>query len=125
MTSKTNSDIALGDVRSTSADMNYFFTDGFSGTLDEAIGQARAMPDFGPGNGARKELLEFLRCAPAPVSVVDSIFRYRQKLDDVQAEVERLRLDAWIEARGVPAEPGFYTLAYAQKHFPDSFKVRS
>lgn len=50
----------VNDVRSTSFDARYAGVV-FSGTMDEAIAQAKAQPDFGAANNGRGELEQFLR----------------------------------------------------------------
>ena len=45
MTSKTNSDIALGDVRSTSFDAASANLVGYVGTIEDALAQIRAEDD--------------------------------------------------------------------------------
>lgn len=115
MTSKTNSDIALGDVRATSYDAATANVHGYVGTIDDALAQIRAEPDvarpYWPLNISRErfELLGFLGVLNLPPRLLGG------KEDDT---VE-------YGAPEQPVEPGFYTLAYAQKHFPSNFKVRS
>ena len=135
MTSKTNSDVALGDVRSTSYNAATANPNGYVGTIDDAIAQIRAEPDevraFWPLNISRErhELLGFLgvfkpksqlsgrqkfvvRAVKMPdIYVYPSSFSFLDDLDHVEYGVPEQ-----------PREPGFYTLAYAQKHFPQSFK---
>lgn len=117
MTSKTNSDIALGDVRATSYDAATANVHGYVGTIDDALAQIRAEPDvprpYWPLNISRErfELLGFL-----------GVLKVQKGVKGGPPE------DDTVEY-GAPAapsdEPGFYTLAYAQKHFPSNFKVRS
>lgn len=106
-----------GDVRGTSADLDYLDTEGFVGTIDDAIAQARARPDFGlkaPGN-ERDELLRFLRVEPKPVAAyADWLVKLMQRME---AEHERDTLSDWIDMRPEPVDPhahlGKYSLAYA------------
>jgi hypothetical protein len=101
-----------GDVRGTSADLRYLDTEGFVGTLDEALAQAKARPDHGnnPGN-ERRELLKFLRVPFAHRSA------YAARMDDIETAMDHDALNAWIEARSAPVDPyahlGIYSTAYA------------
>jgi hypothetical protein len=112
MTSKTNSNIALGDVRSTSYNAETANPYGYQGTIDDAIAQIRAEPEevraYWPLNISRErhELLGFLGVLNVPPRLIGG-----REDDSVEYGVPE-----------APVEPGFYTLAYAQKHFPQSFK---
>src|SRR5271166_5290704 len=87
-----------GDVRPLSNDQKYMGVV-FSGSMKNAIKQAKAAPDHGlaeqyvPAGMSRNRavLLEHLNLLPKPAPAPKA------------------------------KEPGFYTLAYAQKHFPESF----
>jgi hypothetical protein len=59
-----NSSRKISDIRSTSSDARYagvVFENCLTGSIDEAIAQAKAQPDFGAINNGRKELEIFLR----------------------------------------------------------------
>lgn len=98
---------AQTDIRSTSYDALAARPFGYTGTIDEVIAQIRSEPDTAPKpfGTERAELLMFLGV---------------NKVTNTGPSVE---LDE-NPRYGVPEnnEPGFYTLAYAQKHFPDSFR---
>jgi hypothetical protein len=113
MTSKTNSDIALGDVRSTSYNAATANPYGYTGTIEDVIAQIRAEPEevrgYWPLNVTRErhELLGFLGA--------HKVGAFGPWRNAYMAKVE----DDTVEY-GVP-EPGFYTLAYARKAWPQSF----
>lgn len=61
--------IALGDVRPSSADVRYIQRRPFHGTIQQAIAQARAAKYYSPPRvTARQELLNFLRLDGRPLS---------------------------------------------------------
>jgi hypothetical protein len=117
-----------GDVRPLSNDRRYMGVV-FSGTMDEAIAQAKASPEHGlseqyvPAGISRDRaaLLEHLNLLQQPdPNVLDHIFGYKAKLAELEASLDRLALERHIEGRPKVA-PGFYTFQYAQMHFPQSF----
>ena len=118
MTSKSNSDVALGDVRATSYNAATANPNGYTGTIDDAIAQIRAEPNevraYWPLNisRARYELLGFLGVHKAGAW---GPWRnaYMAKVEDDTVE---------YGAPEAPVEPGFYTLAYARKAWPRNFK---
>jgi hypothetical protein len=99
---------AQTDIRTTSYDELAARPFGYQGTIDSVIAQIR-----GEGGGqshgtqprAREELLMFLGINKAPSGNGPSV----EMDQDVRYGVEP------------STEPNIYTLAYAQKHFPDSF----
>src|SRR5271166_903301 len=95
---------AQTDIRTTSYDAKTANAFGYQGTIEDALAQIRSEPDVEPTTSARAELLMFLgvnRIPSAGPSVeMDESPRYGDEPS---------------------TEPGFYTLAYAQKHFPESF----
>jgi len=97
---------AQTDIRTTSYDAKTANAFGYQGTIEDALAQIRSEPDIQPTISARAELLMFLgvnRIPSAGPSVeMDESPRYGDEPS---------------------TEPGFYTLAYAQKHFPESFIV--
>ena len=97
---------AQTDIRTTSYDAKTANAFGYQGTIEDALEQIRSEPDIQPTISARAELLMFLgvnRIPSAGPSVeMDESPRYGDEPS---------------------TDPGFYTLAYAQKHFPDSFIV--
>ena len=135
MGSKANSEIALGDVRATSYNAATANAVGYVGTIEDAIAQIQAEPDeerpYWPLRISREryELLGFLGVlrsagemsglrgwsAGIPTVWTGNGFRtlFRTPEDDA---VE-------YGAPDQPDEPGFYTLAYAIKHWPHCFKA--
>jgi hypothetical protein len=129
MTSKTNSDFALGDVRATSYNAATANPYGYMGTIDDAIAQIKAEPDeargYWPMNISRQrhELLGFLGV-------------HRRNFSGVQAPgPERPNppceygdgscYEDWSVEYGAPeapAEPGKYTLERAMRDWPQNFK---
>jgi hypothetical protein len=102
---------AQTDIRTTSYDARTANQYGYVGTIDDAIAQIRSEPDVKPGMKARDELMVFLGVnripSAGPRLFMESNPRYGFETD-----------------KSKPEEPGFYTLAYAQKHFPESFYRR-
>src|SRR5271155_3065512 len=93
---------AQTDIRTTSYDELSARPFGYQGTIDDVIAQIRAEPNVVPPRlNGRAELLMFLGA------------------DKVQGTGPSVEMDEG--ARYGAEEPGFYTLAYAQKHFPKSF----
>src|SRR5271166_1357205 len=95
---------AQTDIRTTSYDAKTANAFGYQGTIEDALAQIRSEPDVEPTTSARAELLMFLGVDKVP-SAGPSV-----EMD----ESPRYGLEP-------STEPGFYTLAYAQKHFPESF----
>ncbi len=96
---------AQTDIRTTSYDELAARPFGYQGNIDDAIAQIRAEPNV-KGNrlNGRAELLVYLGVKDGP-SAGPSV-----------------ELDESPRYGDEPStEPGFYTLAYAQKHFPESF----
>jgi hypothetical protein len=133
MGSKPNSDIALGDVRSTSYNAATANPNGYQGTIEDAIAQIRAEPDevraYWPLNVSRErhELLGFLG-VNRPVKLMSGIQQHVTDVEvtkDLLARMARARVpeDDSVEygAPEAPVEPGFYTLAYARKAWPHNF----
>jgi hypothetical protein len=85
-----------GDVRPLSNDQRYMGVV-FTGKMANAIRQAKAAPDHGL----------------APQSVPAGMTRNRAAL------LEHLNL--LQQPKPADTEPGFYTLAYAMKHWPQCF----
>jgi hypothetical protein len=125
MTSKTNSNIALGDVRSTSYNAQSANPYGYQGSIDDAIAQIRTEPDevraYWPLNISRErhELLGFLGVHQKHFSGIQLPHADRG-LRPLFVTPEDDSVEYGVPE--APVEPGFYTLAYAQKHFPQSFK---
>jgi hypothetical protein len=137
MGSKANSDIALGDVRSTSYNAATANSKGYVGTIEDALAQIRAEPDevrapraFDPQtfnlSSERAELLGFLgvlkprdrlsgrqRYVRMPLEYV-----YPTHFSFLDEDLDRVEYGAPDQ----PEEPGFYTLAYAMKRWPHCFK---
>jgi hypothetical protein len=117
MTSKTNSNAALGDVRSTSHDAASANVHGYVGTIEDSLAQIRAEADvarpYWPLNMSREryELLGFLNQRSKHVTARRGP---SVEMDEVN--------ESSYGVPEAPVEPGFYTLAYAQKHFPQNFK---
>lgn len=131
MTSKTNSDVALGDVRSTSYNAATANPNGYVGTIDDAIAQIRAEPDevraYWPLNISRErhELLGFLGVLKPAHRMSGAQALGPERAESRCSQCDGSCYEDWTVEYGVPeapVEPGFYTLAYAQKHFPQSFK---
>ncbi len=111
---------AQTDIRATSYNAATANPSGYTGTIDDAIAQIRAEPDevraYWPLNVSRErhELLGFLGILKVAQQYGPWRNRFMAKVEDDSV------------AYGVPAtqlvEPGFYTLAYAQQNFPQSFK---
>lgn len=122
---------AQTDIRRTSYNATTANAAGYVGTIDDAIAQIRAEPEevraYWPFNISRErhELLGLLgvhkpkdelsgiqKFVPMPTSYVyPSDWTFDDgALDHVEYGVPEQ-----------PREPGFYTLAYAQNHFPSSF----
>jgi hypothetical protein len=119
----------VNDIRSTSYNAATANPNGYTGTIEDVITQIRAEPEevrgYWPLNisRARRELLDFLGVTRKPgeysgqrgeASGVPVVWTGRG--------FRRLFLkpeDDTVEY-GVP-EPGFYTLAYARKAWPQSF----
>jgi hypothetical protein len=119
---------AVNDVRATSFDAASHRPEGYQGTIDEAIAQIRAEPDQGrpywPLNMSREryELLGFL-----------GVLRSKQRMSGARGpagykRVADLEREAFVEddsvEYGVPELPldSFYSLAYAMRQWPRSFK---
>ena len=98
---------AQTDIRTTSYDAKTANAFGYQGTIEDALEQIRSEPDVEPTISARAELLMFLGVDKVP-SAGPSV-----EMD----ESPRYGLEP-------STDPGFYTLAYAQKHFPESFIIR-
>jgi hypothetical protein len=117
---------AQTDIRSTSYDAATANAVGYVGTIEDALAQIRAEDDVPAKNRARAELLHFLG---ADKSVTE--------LSGIQAPPDHMpgvyvfplnEEEDWSVHYGEPervesAEPGFYTLSYALKHFPKAFEV--
>ena len=98
---------AQTDIRTTSYDELAARPFGYQGTIEDVLAQIRAEPNV-PRNrlNGRAELLMFLGA------------------DRVPSAGPSVELDESPRYGFEPStEPGFYTLAYAQKHFPESFIV--
>jgi hypothetical protein len=127
-----------GDVRPLSNDQRYMGVV-FQGLIDDAIQQAHAAPDHGfaeqpvhPSSISRDRwnLLEHLNLAPH-YSAAKVVARHRELMIqmagdriDFENEAERDSDAAFIrgsDALLAAAESGKFTLAYAMKHFPESF----
>lgn len=107
-----------GDVRSTSADRVYMGIV-FHGSIDDAIAQAKAQPDYGPPfvNG-RAELLAFLRVKPEPKRMVRGMNWLSNRID---SEIDR---DSLIPP-AAPSQPwdglSPFSLEYAMARWPENF----
>jgi hypothetical protein len=98
---------AQTDIRTTSYDELTANPDGYTGTIDEAIAQIRTSQfNFYSGPSARSELEMFLGVNKVPTGNGPSV----EMDQDVRYGFEP------------STEPGKYTLAYAQEHFPENFK---
>lgn len=87
----------VNDVRKSSHDPRTANPVGYQGTIEDALAQIRTEPHVENDAGtSRDQLLKFLRVAPE-VNVLDHIFGYKAKLGNLQTEIDRLQLDAWIE----------------------------
>jgi hypothetical protein len=124
----------VNDVRSTSYNAATANPDGYMGSIDDAIAQIKAEPDevrgYWPMNMSREryELLGFLGVL-RPVELMSGVQLWPRNVDVTRSMLARLARARVPEddtvvygAPEAPVEPGFYTLAYAQKHFPQSFK---
>jgi hypothetical protein len=104
-----------GDVRGTSANVAYMGVV-FSGSIDEAIAQAKAAPEHGiPQLNGRAELMSFLRVdkivtrpRPIPYESVDV-------LDEVEYGAPEAPSRPWDKFSP-------YSLEYAMARWPESFK---
>jgi hypothetical protein len=123
---------AQTDIRTTSYNAATANPRGYQGTLVQALAEVRAEADeartYWPLNISRErhELLGFL-----------GVFKPAGAMSGLQAvnpsqRVPRLLPEAdpyldYVEygAPEAPPEPSFYSLAYAKKHFPQSFKDTS
>ncbi len=95
---------AQTDIRTTSYDAATANAFGYQGTIEDALAQIRAEDDVAPTIKARAELLHYLG------------------VDRIPSAGPSVELDESPRYGDEPStEPGFYTLAYAQKHFPESF----
>jgi hypothetical protein len=93
---------AQTDIRTTSYDARHANPDGYVGTIDDALAQIRDSRDFiVVGPQARAELLKYLG------------------VDRIPSAGPSVELDT--DPRYGDEEPAFYTLAYAQKYFPQCF----
>jgi len=127
MTSKAQSASALGDVRSTSYNAATANAVGYIGTIDDAIAQIRAEDDEVRApwtlniNRERFELLGFL-----------GVNRSKSGMSGVQVEVHLPGVYVFpmnededdsvaYGAPEAPREPGKWSLAYAQKRWPECF----
>jgi hypothetical protein len=91
----------VNDVRASSYDERTANPIGYQGTIADALEQIKCELNLPNESGtAREQLLEFLRVSPQ-VSVLDTIFGYKAKLADLETQVDRISLDAWIEAHAV------------------------
>jgi hypothetical protein len=87
----------VNDVRASSYDPLTANSIGYQGTIEDALAQIRTEANLSSTAGtAREQLLKFLRVSPQ-VSVLDTIFGYKAKLADLETQVDRISLDAWIE----------------------------
>jgi hypothetical protein len=118
MTSKSNSDVALGDVRATSYNAATANPNGYTGTIDDVIAQIRAEPDevraYWPLNVSRErhELLGFLNIPTARAGFGPAYRAFMSKVEDDSVA---------YGAPEAPREPGKWSLAYAQKRWPECF----
>ncbi len=95
---------AQTDIRTTSYDAATANAFGYEGTIEDALAQIRMELDVKPTIKARAELLHYLG------------------VDRIPSAGPSVELDESPRYGDEPStEPGFYTLAYAQKHFPESF----
>lgn len=95
---------AQTDIRTTSYDAATANAFGYQGTIDEVLAQIRMELDVKPTIKARAELLHYLG------------------VDRIPSAGPNVELDESPRYGDEPSdEPGRYTLAYAQKHFPESF----
>jgi hypothetical protein len=120
---------AQTDIRTTSYNAATANPRGYQGTLDEALAQVRAELDetrtYWPYNISRERhgLLGLL-----------GVFKPKAELSGRQEpglpRAMEFTPDAGLDdveygAPEAPPEPSFYSLAYAKKHFPQSFKDTS
>lgn len=123
---------AQTDIRTTSTDLDYADPVGFHGTLEDAIAQAAARPDFGlkaPGN-ERRELLHFLG-VDKPVRMLSGVQQFVSGPDVTRDELSRMAAlpedDSVVYGQPeAPKQPwdGFspWSLEYAMARWPESFK---
>jgi len=125
---------AQTDIRRTSYNAATANPYGYQGTIDDAIAQIRAEPDevraYWPLNISRErhELLGFL-----------GVLKSKSEMSGEQIEVgmpgayifpmnededDSVEYGAPEQPPEQPPEPGFYTLAYAQKNFPSNFEAK-
>lgn len=123
---------AQTDIRATSYNAATANPRGYIGTLDDALAQVRAEPDevrtYWPFNVSRErhELLGFLGVGRSKLDMSGAqqrvrssdITRYELGLMAAIPEDDSVEYGAPV----APSEPPFYSLAYAQKHFPETFK---
>ncbi len=111
---------AQTDIRATSYNAATANPNGYTGTIDDVIAQIRSEPEevrtywpFNTMSRERYELLGFL-------GILKVAQQYSPWRNRVMAKVEDDSVA--YGAPEQPVEPGFYTLAYAQKHFPGCFQ---
>ena len=118
MTSKAQSASALGDVRSTSYNAATANPDGYMGSIDDAIAQIRAEDDEVRApwtlniSRERFELLGFLNIPTARAGFGPAYHAFMSKVEDDSVA---------YGAPEAPREPGKWSLAYAQKRWPECF----
>ena len=109
----------VNDIRSTSYDAETAQSTPYEGTIDDAIAQIRSERDivrpYWPLNMSREryELLGFLGVHKAGV--------YGPWRNAYMAKVEDDTVEYGVPAAQPEPEPGFYTLEYARKAWPQSF----
>jgi hypothetical protein len=103
---------AQTDIRTTSYDELAARPNGYQGSIDNVIAQIRGEGGQSKGTGlkARDELLQFLGVKPSPSAgpsvELDQDVRYGEATSVQEA-----------------VDPGFYTLDYAMKHWPQNFSL--
>jgi len=109
----------VNDIRSTSYNAATANPNGYTGTIEDVITQIRAEPEevrgYWPLNVTRErhELLGFLGVHKAGV--------YGPWRNAYMAKVEDDTVEYGVPAAQPEPEPGFYTLEYARKAWPQSF----
>lgn len=122
-----------GDVRPLSNDPRYMHTV-FSGTIDEALEQARAAPDhglteqfmpYGVTSRSRAALLQHLNLIDWSREIIDEVIREEAALLALQSEWEQSdKSMTWADfQRKPPARaPSPYSLEYAISRWPENFQ---